>query len=57
MLTISQAVGGGQVAFTGTWGHYAFPSGYVFVNTIGAGGYVVKLNTSAKRGVGKFRRS
>lgn len=46
-------VGGGVVAFTGTWGHYAFPSGFVFVNTIERGGFVVKLNKFSKQGKGK----
>jgi len=39
-----KAAGGGRVEFVGTWGHYAFPSGYIFVNTIERGGFVVKLN-------------
>lgn len=51
-----QAAGGGRVEFVGTWGHYAFPSGYIFVNTIERGGFVVKLNQFSKRGVGKYRK-
>lgn len=47
--------GGGAVEFTGTWGHYAFPSGYIFVNTIERGGFVVKLSTFARQGKGKYR--
>ncbi|KAI3391414.1 hypothetical protein diail_7365 [Diaporthe ilicicola] len=35
--------GGGNVAFTGTWSHYAgFPSGNILVNTIERGAYIVK---------------
>ncbi|KAJ0124584.1 hypothetical protein J7T55_005923 [Diaporthe amygdali] len=35
--------GGGNVAFTGTWSHYAgFPSGNILVNTIERGVYIVK---------------
>jgi hypothetical protein len=41
---LTQAAGGGRVEFVGTWGHYAFPSGYIFVNTIERGGFVVKLS-------------
>jgi hypothetical protein len=41
---LAQAVGGGRVEFVGTWGHFAFPSGYIFVNSIERGGFVVKLN-------------
>lgn len=41
--------GGGQVEFVGTWGHYAFPSGFIFVNTIERGGFVVKVNNISKR--------
>jgi hypothetical protein len=48
--------GGGSVAFVGTWGHYAFPSGYIFVNTIERGGFVVKVNTLNKRGRGEHSR-
>ncbi|KAF4446793.1 hypothetical protein FALBO_17032 [Fusarium albosuccineum] len=36
--------GGGAVAFTGTWSSYAyFKSGYIFINTIERGAFVVKL--------------
>lgn len=35
--------GGGRVAFTGTWSHYAgYPSGNILVNTIERGAYIVK---------------
>ncbi|PNS14549.1 hypothetical protein CAC42_2606 [Sphaceloma murrayae] len=35
--------GGGAVAFTGTWSHYAgFPSGNILINTIERGVYIVK---------------
>jgi choice-of-anchor B domain-containing protein len=35
--------GGGKTAFVGSWSSYAyFKSGYVFVNTIERGGFVVK---------------
>jgi hypothetical protein len=44
LLTNTFQTGGGRVEFVGTWGHYAFPSGYIFVNTIERGGFVVKLN-------------
>lgn len=38
--------GGGDVTFTGTWSSYAFfESGYVFVNTIERGAFVVKLTS------------
>lgn len=36
--------GGGAVAFVGTWSSYAFfKSGYIFINTIERGAWVVKL--------------
>ncbi|KAJ3958328.1 hypothetical protein N0V92_005091 [Colletotrichum tropicale] len=36
--------GGGYVGFVGTWSSYAyFPSGYIFINTIERGAFVVKL--------------
>ncbi|KAJ4311804.1 hypothetical protein N0V84_010258 [Fusarium piperis] len=36
--------GGGSVAFVGTWSSYAFfKSGYIFINTIERGAFVVKL--------------
>lgn len=35
--------GGGLVDFVGTWGHYPFfPSGYIVINTIERGAFVVK---------------
>ena len=35
--------GGGEVEFTGTWSHYPyFKSGYIVINTIERGAYVVK---------------
>jgi len=37
--------GGGSIKFSGTWSLYAyFKSGYIYVNTIERGGFVVKLN-------------
>jgi choice-of-anchor B domain-containing protein len=36
--------GGGQVEFTGTWSHFRFPSGFVYINTIERGGFVSKVN-------------
>jgi choice-of-anchor B domain-containing protein len=44
---------GGTVAFVGTWSHFLFPSGYVMVNTIERGVFVVKL--AKGRGAGKGR--
>ncbi|KAL8294469.1 hypothetical protein RB597_007860 [Gaeumannomyces tritici] len=36
--------GGGTVAFVGSWSSYAmFPSGFIFINTIERGGYLVKM--------------
>jgi choice-of-anchor B domain-containing protein len=38
---------GGKVAFVGSWSSYAyFKSGYIFVNTIERGGYVLKYKGS-----------
>lgn len=38
--------GGGDLGFTGTWSSYAyFKSGFVFVNTIERGAFVVKLTS------------
>lgn len=34
---------GGIVKFVGTWSHFLFPSGYILVNTIERGAFVVKL--------------
>lgn len=40
--------GGGSVSFVGTWSSYAlFKSGYIFINTMERGGFVVKLHESA----------
>ena len=45
---------GGVIDFVGTWSHYAgFASGYIFVNTIERGGFVVKMNQFEKRGRGR----
>ncbi|KAF2716301.1 hypothetical protein K431DRAFT_20777 [Polychaeton citri CBS 116435] len=44
---------GGLVDFVGTWSHYAFSSGYVFVNTIERGGFVVKMSKFRGKGRGK----
>jgi len=39
------ALGGGTPAFVGSWSSYAnFKSGFMYVNTIERGGYVVKYN-------------
>ncbi|KUI63732.1 hypothetical protein VM1G_10586 [Cytospora mali] len=38
---------GGAVAFVGTWGHYPFfPSGFIVVNTIERGAFVVKRSNT-----------
>jgi hypothetical protein len=38
------AEGGGIVQYSGTWASYAyFKSGYIYINTIERGGYVVKM--------------
>lgn len=35
--------GGGSIEFVGTWGHYPFfPSGFIVINTIERGAFVVK---------------
>ncbi|KAL7626161.1 hypothetical protein AAE478_002931 [Parahypoxylon ruwenzoriense] len=40
------AEGGGQIEFQGTWSHYPyFESGFVLINTIERGAYVVKLSS------------
>ncbi|KAK6431188.1 hypothetical protein LTR95_012647 [Oleoguttula sp. CCFEE 5521] len=47
---------GGIVEFVGTWSHYGpYPSGYVIVNTIERGAFVVKLSSFGKKGSGKNR--
>jgi choice-of-anchor B domain-containing protein len=39
------AEGGGIIQYSGSWASYAcFKSGYIFVNTIERGGFVVKVN-------------
>jgi len=48
------APGRGAVDFVGTWRHYCLPSASCFVNTIGSGGFVVKMNKFAKKGHGKW---
>ncbi|GIZ37933.1 hypothetical protein CKM354_000136100 [Cercospora kikuchii] len=45
--------GGGNATFVGTWNHYTYPSGYVVVNTIERGAFVVKLSKFRGRGKGK----
>ncbi|KAI0010198.1 hypothetical protein F4779DRAFT_318726 [Xylariaceae sp. FL0662B] len=38
--------GGGEIEFVGTWSHYPyFASGYIMINTIERGAYVVKLSS------------
>lgn len=38
---------GGEVGFFGTWGHYPFfPSGFIVVNTIERGAFVVKRSSA-----------
>ncbi|CAK1356717.1 unnamed protein product [Cercospora beticola] len=44
---------GGRVAFVGTWSHFLFPSGFVLVNTIERGAFVVKI--ARGRGSGRGR--
>ncbi|KAK3381205.1 hypothetical protein B0H63DRAFT_415941 [Podospora didyma] len=40
--------GGGNVTFTGTWSHYPFfPSGYIVINTMDRGAFVVKRSANA----------
>ena len=49
-----QAPNGGVIDFVGTWSHYAgFQSGYIFVNSIERGGFVVKMKQFDKKGKGK----
>lgn len=41
--------GGGIIAFSGSWSNYAmFKSGFIFVNTIERGGYLVKMTKQEK---------
>ena len=45
--------GGGVADWSfGTWSHYTFPSGYIVINTIDRGPFVVKMNAFRKRGFG-----
>lgn len=49
------APGGGVVDFVGTWAHYPFfPSGFIFINTIERGGFVVKMSGFARKARGKW---
>ncbi|KZM18566.1 uncharacterized protein EKO05_0002333 [Ascochyta rabiei] len=43
--------GEGTVTFVGTWSHFLFPSGYILVNTIERGVFIVKIDKG--RGGGK----
>ncbi|CAI6096704.1 unnamed protein product [Clonostachys chloroleuca] len=41
--------GGGTIAFSGSWSSYAmFKSGFIFINTIERGGYLVKMSKREK---------
>lgn len=43
------AEGGGIIQYSGTWASYAyFKSGFIFINTIERGGYVVKMTKKQK---------
>lgn len=35
--------GGGIVEFVGTWSHFLFPSGFIMVNIIERGAFIVKI--------------
>jgi choice-of-anchor B domain-containing protein len=49
---------GGIIDFVGTWSHFAgFESGYIFINTIERGGFVVKMKGFEKRGRGKMHKA
>ena len=49
---------GGMIDFVGTWSHFAgFKSGFIFVNTIERGGFVVKMNQFEKRGRGRHTKA
>lgn len=49
-----QEPNGGIIDFVGTWSHFAgFKSGYIFVNGIERGGFVVKMKQFDKRGRGR----
>ncbi|KAF2430063.1 hypothetical protein EJ08DRAFT_634579 [Tothia fuscella] len=44
--------GGGKTSFVGSWSSYAnFKSGFIYVNTIERGGFVVRVNDKSKRAV------
>jgi choice-of-anchor B domain-containing protein len=46
--------GGGEAQWEfGTWSHYSFPSGWIVINTIDRGAFVVKLTKFKGRGYGK----
>jgi choice-of-anchor B domain-containing protein len=46
--------GGGEALWDfGTWSHYSFPSGWIVVNTIDRGAFVVKMSKFKGRGYGK----
>ncbi|KAF2874935.1 hypothetical protein BDV95DRAFT_486425 [Massariosphaeria phaeospora] len=45
--------GGSAVWDAGTWSHYTFKSGYIVVNTIDRGAFVVKMSKFPGRGYGK----
>ncbi|CZT14738.1 uncharacterized protein RCC_00701 [Ramularia collo-cygni] len=45
--------GGGIVDYVGTWSHYTFPSGWIVVNTIERGAFLVRMSKFKLRGFGK----
>jgi choice-of-anchor B domain-containing protein len=45
--------GGGIVDYVGTWSHYTFPSGWIVVNTIERGAFLLKMQGFKGRGFGK----
>ncbi|KAF1999000.1 hypothetical protein P154DRAFT_554994 [Amniculicola lignicola CBS 123094] len=46
--------GGGEAVWDfGTWSHYSLPSGYIVINTIDRGAFVVKMSKFKGRGYGK----
>jgi choice-of-anchor B domain-containing protein len=46
--------GGGKATWDfGTWSHFTFPSGYIVVNTIDRGAFVVKMSGFTGKGRGK----
>lgn len=47
--------GGGIADWSfGTWSHYTFASGWIVINTIDRGAFVVKMNKFAAIGKGRF---